>query len=43
MLLPLVVLHVRHAHLGLYIIVSLKVRITHIWSFGCGFTYATTM
>ena len=42
-LLPLVILHVRHAHLGIHIVVSLKGRITHIWSFGCGFVCALTM
>ena len=43
MLLPLVRPHVRHEHLGLHIVVSLKGRTTHIWSFGCGFACATTM
>ena len=42
-LLPLVRPHVRHVCLGLHIVVSLKGRTTHIWSLGCGFTYATTM
>ena len=42
-LLPLVMPHVRHAHLGLHIAVSLKGRTTLIWSFGCGFSSATTM
>ena len=43
MLLPLVMPHVRHTLLGLHIAVSLKSRTTSIWSFGCGFTCATTM
>ena len=42
-LLPLVMPHVRHAHLALHIAVSLKGRTTHIWTFGCGFAYSTTM
>ena len=42
-LLLLVRPHVRHARLGLYIAVSLKGRITHIWSFGCGFACAIAM
>ena len=42
-LLPFVRPHVRHTSLGLYIVVSLKGRTTRIWSFGCGFTCATTM
>ena len=42
-LLPLIMPHVRHAHLSLHIVVSLKGRTSRIWSFGCGFTYATTM
>ena len=42
-LLPLVRPHVKHAHLGLYIAVSLKARTTCIWSFGCGFVCATAM
>ena len=42
-LLPLAMPHRRHAHLGLHITVSLKGRTTHIWSFGCGFTCATTI
>ena len=43
LLLPLIMPHVRHAHLGLHIAFSLKSRITFIWSFGCGFSCATTM
>ena len=43
MLLPLVMLHIRHACLGQHIAVSLKGRTTHIRSFGCGFACATTM
>ena len=43
MLLPLVMPHVRHAHLGLHMAVSLKGRPTRIWSFGCIFTCATAM
>ena len=42
-LLPLVRPHIRHVHLGLHIAVSLKVRTTHIWSFGCYFACATAM
>ena len=42
-LLPLVRLHVSHVRLDLYIVVSLKGRTTHIWSFGCGFACATEM
>ena len=41
-LLPHVMPHVRHGRLGLHIVVSLKGRTTHIWSFGCGFTCTTT-
>ena len=40
---PLVRPHVRYAHMGLYIAVSLKGRTNCIWSFGCGFAYATAM
>ena len=40
---PLVRPHVRHARLGLYIAVSLKVTTTRIWSFGCGFACAIAM
>ena len=43
MLLPIVMPHIRHAHLGLHIAVSLKGRKTHIWSFGCGFACTSTM
>ena len=43
MLQPFMIPHVRHAHLGLVIAVSLKGRTTCIWSFGCGFACATTM
>ena len=43
MQLPLVRPHVGHARLDLHIAVSLKVRTTRIWSFGCGFTCATAM
>ena len=32
-----------HWHLSLHIVVSLKGRITCIWSFGCGFACATAM
>ena len=39
----LVMPHVRYAHLGLYIGVRLEGRTTHIWFFGCGFAYTTTM
>ena len=42
-LLPLVRPHVRHARLSLHIVFSLKGRITHIWSFGCGFACAIAM
>ena len=40
---PFVMLNTRHANLGLHILVSLKVRATCIWSFGCDFTYAITI
>ena len=40
---PLVRHPIMHAHLGLYIAVSLKGRTTHIWSFGCSFAGATAM
>ena len=40
---PFVRPHVRHAHLGLHIVVSLKGRTTHIWFFGCGFACATAV
>ena len=40
---PLVMPYIKHAYLGLYIGVSLKGRITCIWSFDCGFAYAATM
>ena len=43
MLLPFVMLHIRNAHLGLHIVVSLKGRTTCIWSFGCHLTHAATM
>ena len=43
MVLPLVMPHIRHAHLGLYIGLSLKGRTSYIWSFGCGFVCATAM
>ena len=42
-LLPFVRPHVRHARLGIHIAASLKGRTTPIWSFGCGYTYATAM
>ena len=42
-LLPLKVLHVRYAQLGLYIGVRLEGRTTRIWYFGCGLACATTM
>ena len=42
-LLPLVMPHIRDAHLGLHIRVGLKGRTTRIWFFGYSFTYATTM
>ena len=35
--------NVRHAHLGLHIVVSLKGRTTCIWSFNFGFAHATTV
>ena len=35
--------HLRHAHLDLHTVVSLKGRTTCIWSFGCGFACATAM
>ena len=40
---PLIRPYIMHAHLGLNRAVSLKGRITHIWSFGYGFSYATAM
>ena len=40
---PFVRPHVMHARLGLHIVVSLKGRTSHIWSFGCNFTCATAM
>ena len=40
---PLVRPHVMYARLGLHIVVSLKGKTTHIWSFGCGFACATAM
>ena len=43
MLLPLAMPYIRHAHLGLYIGISLKGRTTHIWYFSCSFACATTM
>ena len=43
MLLPFMMLYIRHAHLGLHTAVSLKGRTTHIWSFGYGFVCATRM
>ena len=43
MLLPLIILHLKHVHLGLQKAVSLKGRTTHICSFGCGFACATKM
>ena len=43
MLMPLVMPHIRHVYMGLHIAVSLKGSTTQIWSFGCGFTCATTM
>ena len=42
-LMPLVIPHVKHAHLSLHIGVTLEGRITRIWSFGCGFAFAATM
>ena len=42
-LLPLVMPHVRHTCLGLHIALSLKGRITCIWSFTYGFACASTM
>ena len=43
MLLPLVRPHIRHAHLGLHIAVSLKGITTCILSFGFSFACATVM
>ena len=43
LVLPLILLHIMHAHLGLHIGVSLKGIETHIWSIGCGFACATTL
>ena len=42
-LLYLVMPQVRHAYLDLHIGVGLKGGTTCIWSFGCGFAYATTI
>ena len=42
-LLPLVMIHIKHMHLGLHIGVSLKGRTTNVCSFGCGFACATTI
>ena len=42
-LLPLVIPHVRYARLGLNKAVIWKGRTTCIWSFGCGFAWATAM
>ena len=42
-LLHFVMPHIRYVHLGLHIGVSLKGRTTHIWSFGSGFAFATSM
>ena len=42
-LLPLVMPYISNIHLELHKSVSLKGRMTCIWSFGCGFTCATTM
>ena len=42
-LLPLVVPHVRHAHLGLHIAVILKGKTTYICSFGFNLAFTTTM
>ena len=42
-LLPLVILHIRHARLGLHIAVSLKGKTTYIWSFGYVFACATEL
>ena len=42
-LLPFVMPHVRHAHLGLHIAVNLKGKTTYIWYFGCSFACATTI
>ena len=41
--LPFVIPHVRYVHFDLHIGISLKGRTTHIWSFGYGFAYSTTM
>ena len=42
-LLPFARPHIKYTHLGLHIVISLKGRTTHIWSFGCGFACATAM
>ena len=41
--LPPTMPYIRHLCLGLHIAVSLKGRLTRIWSFDCGFACATTM
>ena len=43
MILPLVRPNVRHTHLGLHIVDSLKGRITCIWSFGFNLSCATAI
>ena len=42
-LLPFVMPHIMHVHLGLYIGVSLNSRTTRIWPFACGFASTTAM
>ena len=42
-LLPILMPYIRHVLLVLHIGVNLKVKTTHIWSFGCSFAYATTI
>ena len=42
MLLPLVILNVKHVYLGLHTWVSLKGGATCIWFFGCNYAYAIT-
>ena len=42
-LVPLVMPHVKHAHLGQHIAVSLKSRTICIWSCSCGLACATAM
>ena len=42
-LLHLIKLHIRHACLGLHVVVSSNERTTRIWPFSCGFDCTTIM